>query len=163
MIHGRVKAFFLVLALALVPQMAGAVLPDEILADPKLEARARDISEGLRCLVCQNESIDDSNADLARDLRIIVRERLQAGDTDEQVVSYITARYGDYVLLKPPFNAETFILWGSPALFLLFGAGAILLWFRGRRQEAEEAGTLANKALTQAERDRLKAILDEDK
>jgi len=103
---------------------AHAVQPDEMLADPALEARARSISAELRCLVCQNQSIDDSNAPLARDLRLLVRERLKANDTDEQVRDYIVERYGDFVLLKPPMNAETLLLWLTPILVLL---GAIWL------------------------------------
>jgi len=105
---------------------APAVTPDEILADKALEARARDISAGLRCLVCQNQSIDDSDAPLAHDLRVLVRERLTAGDTDQAVRDYIVARYGDFVLLKPPFNAETALLWLMP-LLVLVGA-ALFIW-----------------------------------
>jgi len=102
-----------------------AVEPSEMLKDPALEARARAISRELRCLVCQNQSIDDSNADLAHDLRLIVRERLAAGDSDRQVEAYLVARYGDYVLLDPPLKAKTLLLWFGPPLLLLIGAGAI--------------------------------------
>ncbi|HRX04273.1 MAG TPA: cytochrome c-type biogenesis protein CcmH, partial [Anaerolineae bacterium] len=94
-------------------------MPDEVLADPALEARARTLSQDLRCLVCQNQSIDDSNAPLARDLRIIVRERLSAGDTDKQVIDYLVTRYGNYVLLKPPLQADTLLLWIGPAIAFL--------------------------------------------
>ena len=97
---------------------AAAVEPDEILADAALEARARDISKELRCLVCQNQSIDDSNAKLARDLRLLVRERITKGDSNRQVIAYIVARYGDFVLLKPPFKATTWALWLGPPLIL---------------------------------------------
>ena len=107
-----------------------AIRPGEVLKDPKLEARARHIGSELRCLVCQNESIDDSDADLAHDLRVLVRKRLKAGDTDEQVKAYIVARYGNYVLLKPPFLAETYLLWFGPLLFLLAGAGVAFLYYR---------------------------------
>lgn len=113
-----------------------AVQPDEILADPALEARAREISKELRCLVCQNESIDDSNADLARDLRLLVRERLLAGDTDRQVIDYLVARYGEFVLLKPRFSAQNAALWlVGPAAFLI-GLGVIALFLRSRRPSA---------------------------
>ncbi len=98
--------------------------PDEILSDPTLEARARGLSVGLRCLVCQNQSIDDSNAPLARDLRVLVRERLKAGDSDKAVLDYVVQRYGDFVLLRPPINAGTVLLWVAP-LLLLAGAGAL--------------------------------------
>lgn len=104
---------------------ARAVEPDEVLPDPALEARARTLSEGLRCLVCQNQSIDDSHAALARDLRLLVRERLTAGDSDTQVRDFLVARYGDFVLLKPPFEADTLLLWGLP--FLVLGAGGLAL------------------------------------
>ena len=103
-----------------------AVLPDEVLQDQALEARARDISSHLRCLVCQNESIDDSNAPLARDLRLIVRERLKAGDTDTEVVDYLVARYGEFVLLKPRLNSETILLWLAPLLIIVIAGGAII-------------------------------------
>ena len=108
-----------------------AVQPDEILSDPKLEKRAREISKGLRCLVCQNQSIDDSNADLAKDLRLIVRERLVAGDSDKQVEEYLIDRYGNYVLLEPPVNSQTMILWLGPLIILLFGMVAVAIWYRG--------------------------------
>ena len=101
---------------------AFAVQPDEVLKDPAMEARAREISKELRCLVCQNQSIDDSNAPLARDLRVLVRERLVAGDDNTDVLGYITARYGDYVLLRPPFKASTYVLWIGPVIILLLGA-----------------------------------------
>ena len=110
------KALFLGLVLCLAAVSAGAVNPDEMLDDPALEARAREISKGLRCLVCQNQSIDDSDADLARDLRVLVRERLAAGDSDGQVIGYVVSRYGDFVLMRPPFKAATYALWLGPAL-----------------------------------------------
>ena len=106
---------------------AWAVLPDEVLADPALETRARNLSHELRCMVCQNQSIDDSNADLARDLRVLVRERLQAGDSDRQVIDYVVARYGEFVLLKPRFSARNALLWGTPILLLLIGGAVIFV------------------------------------
>jgi len=113
---------------------AFAVNPDEMLKDPALEARARTISEGLRCLVCQNESIDDSDADLAHEIRVLVRERLTAGDTDQQVVQYLVDRYGEYVLLKPVFAWHTLILWvAAPSLLVV---GGIVLFIAGRRRRA---------------------------
>jgi len=112
-----------------------AVLPDEILDDPVLEARAREVSKDLRCLVCQNQSIDDSDAELARDLRLIVRERLVAGDNNDQVKDYLVDRYGIYVLLNPPINIQTILLWVGPLIILLFGLIAVFLWYRGRKKE----------------------------
>ncbi len=123
----------LLLAL-LLPAAAGAVEPSEMLKDPALEARARAISQEIRCLVCQNQTIDDSNADLAHDLRVILRERLQAGDTDQQVKDYLTARYGDFILLKPPFRARTLLLWIGPALIFLAGAAVIAFAALRRRR-----------------------------
>ncbi|WP_345900008.1 cytochrome c-type biogenesis protein, partial [Martelella sp. UBA3392] len=110
----------------LLPICAAAVEPDEMLSDPALEARAREISAELRCMVCQNQSIDDSNADLARDLRLLVRDRLAEGDSDDEVIDYVVSRYGEFVLLKPRFSPHTWLLWGAPALLILLGA--IGLW-----------------------------------
>jgi cytochrome c-type biogenesis protein CcmH len=135
---------------------AAAVEPDEILADAALEARARDISKELRCLVCQNQSIDDSNAKLARDLRLLVRERITKGDSNRQVIAYIVARYGDFVLLKPPFKATTWALWLGPPLILMIGFLAVILWFRRRRSAAVEA-----RPLSDVEQARLGALLDD--
>ena len=112
-----------------------AVTPDEVLADPALEARARAISEQLRCLVCQNQSIDDSDADLAHDLRVLVRERIMAGDTDQQAIDYIVARYGEFVLLKPKFSLQNALLWGTPAVLLLAGGIFVLAGARARRRK----------------------------
>ena len=136
------------------PAMA-ATNPDEILADPVLEQRARDLSKELRCLVCQNQSIDDSDADLARDLRRIVREELLAGKSDAEIIEYLTARYGDFVLLKPPVKPATWGLWFGPALVLLVAAGGIAAYVRRRRRE-EDAPPLSPE-----ERARLEALLDE--
>ena len=120
--------------LAALPFAAGAVEPDEILDDPVLEARAREISKDLRCVVCQNQDIDSSNAGVARDLRLLVRERLTAGDTNAEAIEFIRARYGDYVLLKPPFKPETYALWLAPALLVLLGAGAVIVVLRSSQK-----------------------------
>ena len=124
-----VSALLLLLAVA---QPALAIQPGEMLSDPRLEARARTIDRELRCLVCQNENIDDSEADLAHDLRLLVRRRVLAGDSNDQVKQYIVARYGDYVLLKPPFDVETYLLWFAPVLLLLGGAGIAFAFYRNR-------------------------------
>ncbi|MEO8926600.1 MAG: cytochrome c-type biogenesis protein, partial [Caulobacteraceae bacterium] len=116
---------------------ARAVLPDEQLADPKLEARARTIGGELRCVVCQNQTIDDSDAALARDLRIILRERLTAGDSDRQTIAFIVQRYGTFVLLKPPFDGQTVILWLGPLLVLAGGGAAVALYLRRRMAGAD--------------------------
>ncbi len=105
---------------------AHAVQPDEVLANPQLESRARNLSEGFRCLVCQNQSIDESDASLARDLRILIRERLTKGDSDQQITDFVVARYGDYVLLRPRFAARTIILWATPFLIIMIGLGYFL-------------------------------------
>ena len=139
---------------------ARSVEPDEILADRALETRARAISSGLRCLVCQNQSIDDSNAPLARDLRVLVRERLKAGDSDAAVVGYIVDRYGEFVLLRPRLSRETVLLWGAPFLLL---AGALLVLWRSWRPVGGPSGA-ANPAmppLTEAERARLEKLLQD--
>jgi cytochrome c-type biogenesis protein CcmH len=112
--------------------LALAVEPSEMLKDPALEARARTLSAGLRCLVCQNQSIDDSNADLAADLRVLIRERLTAGDTDQQAVDYLVARYGEFILLKPEFNWHTALLWLAPPAVLLFGGALAVAVYRRR-------------------------------
>jgi cytochrome c-type biogenesis protein CcmH len=145
----------LVFILMLIASPLWAVEPDEILADPVLEARARDISKGLRCLVCQNESIDESHASLARDLRILVRERLVSGDSDDQTVDFIVERYGEYVLLQPRAIGSTLLLWGAGPLMLLLAAGMGFIYLRGR-SSANEPG---NDALSDAEETRLREIL----
>ena len=144
----------LLLAGLAVPALA--VMPDEVLGDPALEARARAISRDLRCLVCQNQSIDDSNAPLARDLRLLVRERLSAGDGDAEVVDYVVRRYGDYVLLKPPFKASTYALWLGPAAILLVAGTGMAIYLRNRRR-AVQAGDAA--PLDDEERRRLDRLL----
>ncbi len=141
---GRIALALLALALYALP--ARAVEPDEVLADPQLEARARDLSRDLRCVVCQNQSIDDSDAPLARDLRILVRERLKSGDSDREVKEFLVARYGDYVLLRPRFGAATFLLWGAPLLVLAGGGLWVLGVIRGRKvgtaSEARQTASL---------------------
>jgi cytochrome c-type biogenesis protein CcmH len=112
-----------------------AVLPDEVLKDPVLEARARVLSQDLRCLVCQNQAIDDSNAPLARDLRLIVRERLTAGDSDEQVIAYLVSRYGNFVLLKPPFQSNTALLWLAPFIMLLIAIAVAAAYLLRRKPD----------------------------
>lgn len=143
------------LLLALTGAPALAVDPSEILSDPKLESRARVISTDLRCLVCQNQSIDDSDADLAKDLRILVRQRLTAGDTNEQIFDFVVARYGDFVLLKPPFKAKTILLWAGPAALLVIGILGIAVYFRRRAEATEDASPLSAE-----EEHRLEALLD---
>ena len=134
---------------------ANAVQPDEVLQDPALEARARAISANLRCLACQNQSIDDSDAPLAKDLRVLVRERLKAGDSDAEIVDFVVARYGEFVLLKPRLSPQTLILWfATPALFLAALAG-IAVWLRRRR-----SAVAAPTPLSRAEKQRLKKILE---
>jgi cytochrome c-type biogenesis protein CcmH len=132
-----------------------AVQPDEMIADPALEARAREISRELRCLVCQNQSIDDSDAELARDLRVLVRERLSAGDSNRQVLDYVVSRYGDFVLLKPPFKATTWILWLAPAVFVV-GGGVMAALFLMRR-----AVRTAPPALSEDEERRLAELIED--
>ena len=140
---------------------AFAVDPDEILANPTLETRARDISQNLRCLVCQNQSIDDSDAPLAKDLRVLVRERLVAGDADDEVIRYVVARYGDYVLLKPPLKMATVGLWAGPFLIFLLGAMAVAMFMR-RNAQGRGREAAPGMPLSEAEKQRLKALLDGD-
>jgi cytochrome c-type biogenesis protein CcmH len=148
----------IVLLAALIgPSALWAVQPDEVLKDPVLEARARALSKELRCMVCQNESIDDSEAPLAHDLRVLVRERLQAGYTDQQVLDFLVARYGEFVLLKPPLSWHTVALWGLPPGVLLVGAVMIVLDLR-RRKRAQGSLDGADD-LTAAEQARLAALL----
>ena len=146
-----------VLLIAVGVPVASAVEPSERVADPALEARARTISRELRCLVCQNESIDESNAPLAHDLRLLVRKRLVAGDTDQQVLNYVVARYGVFVLLDPPFEPMTWLLWLGPPVLVL-GAGAALLLRVGWRRGPDP--TLPS--LTREERDRASELLGEN-
>ena len=148
----------LLVVLALASPAALAVQPDEMLSDAALETRARTLSKELRCMVCQNQSIDDSDAPLARDLRILVRERLQAGDSDRQVIDFLVARYGEFVLLKPRFSAHTALLWLGPVAVLLVGAFGLFLIARRGRVDSDAAGT-DGPQLTAAEEARLSEIL----
>jgi cytochrome c-type biogenesis protein CcmH len=134
----RSAPFLVLLAALLVASMASAVEPDEILKDPVLEARARAIGAELRCLVCQNQSIDDSDADLAHDLRLLIRARLKAGDSDTEIERYIVTRYGDYVLLKPPFETKTALLWLGPGLLLMIAFGSSFIFYRRRHTSSEK-------------------------
>ena len=137
---------------------AYAVQPDEIMADPAKEARARDLSRELRCMVCQNQSIDDSDAPLARDLRLLVRERIASGDSDRQVIDFLVARYGEFVLLKPRFSPHTLLLWLLPPLALAGGGLALWLYSR-RRSKGDGAGDPALLHLTEEEQARLERLL----
>ena len=143
-------AFFLFLA-SLSPALA--VNPDEVLPDPALEARARAISAELRCMVCQNQSIDDSNAELAKDLRVLVRERLANGDSDDAVIDYVVSRYGEFVLLKPRLETKTMILWGMPILLLFIGAMTLLV--AALKRSRQSRGT----PLSDDEKEKLKKLL----
>lgn len=138
---------------------AHAVTPDEMLDDPALEQRARDISAGLRCLVCQNQSIDESDAELAKDLRVLVRQRLVEGDSDDQVVGYIVSRYGQFVLLKPRFSAQTLLLWAVPFIVLLIGL-AYLIVSAGRRRTVQTGTPLS--AEEQADLEKVLGSRDRD-
>jgi cytochrome c-type biogenesis protein CcmH len=151
-----VKATLALLALLLLAPAALAVEPSERLANPELEARARALSEQLRCLVCQNETIDESNAPLAHDLRVLLRQRIAAGDTDAQAVKFITDRYGDFVLLKPPVEPATYVLWFGPIAVLLLAAGGALVYLRHRTAATPVA------PLSAAEQHRIERLLKED-
>ena len=145
----------LLLAWSFTGPIAQAVEPSERLVDPVLEARARHLSEELRCLVCQNESIDESSAPLAHDLRVLLRERIQAGDSDAQAVKFLTDRYGDFVLLKPPVEPATYVLWFGPLAVLLLAAGGALLYLRRRKALAPAT------PLSAAEQSRIEKLLRE--
>ena len=148
----RALAAILLLLAACAPSLA--VQPSEMLDDPALEERARNLSAGLRCMVCQNQSIDDSDAELARDLRVLVRERIAAGETDEEVIDYVVSRYGEFVLLQPRFSARNALLWATPAVLLAIG-GVFLVLHASRRRRPAPA------ALSAEEEARLKDILGE--
>ena len=134
-----------------------ALQPNEVLKDPALEARARALSKDIRCLVCQNQSIDDSNADLARDLRVLVRERLQKGDSDPEILDFLVKRYGDFVLLKPPVKVSTYLLWYGPIGIFILGVMGLIVFFRNRR--VVPARTTAG--LSADEEKRIAALLDD--
>ena len=146
----------MLVVLAVFSSFAHAVTPDEVLQDPALEMRARTISQLLRCVVCQNQSIDDSNAPLAHDLRVIVRERLVSGDTDKQAIDFIVHRYGNFVLLNPPMQLDTLALWGGPTLFLLIAA---IGFGRYLRRRSTEQATETPVALTTIEQERIAELL----
>ncbi len=153
------RVFAVIFALMLLgPPLAHAVQPDEIMADPAKEARARELSRELRCMVCQNQSIDDSEAPLARDLRILVRERIAAGDSDSQVIDFLVARYGEFVLLKPRFERQTLLLWLLTPFVL--ACGGLALWLQARRR-SHKAGEAA-ASLTPEEEARLAALMSND-
>jgi cytochrome c-type biogenesis protein CcmH len=149
----RLARLALLLAL-LAPGVAMAVTPDEMLKDPALEARARDLSRELRCMVCQNQSIDDSEAPLAHDIRVLVRQRLKAGDSNRQVLDFLVARYGEFVLLKPRLEPSTLLLWGLPPAVLLIGAIVLFIGARRRR-----AATATPAALTPEEEKKLSTLV----
>ena len=151
----RRLAMIAVLLALFAPTAAFAVEPDEILKDPVLEARARNLSSELRCLVCQNQSIDDSAAPLARDLRLLVRERLEKGDSDSQVLNFLVARYGEFVLLKPRFELQNLLLWGLPPFALV--AGMIALFVSARRRRSVN---LQAQALSPAEQQRIATLVE---
>jgi cytochrome c-type biogenesis protein CcmH len=148
-------AFVIALVAAFASTAALAVTPDEMLKDPALEARARHLSQELRCMVCQNQSIDDSEAPLAHDLRVLVRDRLTAGDSDRQVLDYLVARYGEFVLLKPPFALRTLVLWGLPPLALIAGMVGLVAALRRRRSLTSEPAPLST-----AEQRRLATLVE---
>ena len=139
------KAYFVIIGILLFPLTALAVDPGEILKDSKLEKRARAISKGLRCVVCQNQSIDDSDAQLARDLRILVRNRILVGDSDTAVLDYVVSRYGDFVLLKPPVKGVTLVLWFGPVLITLAGLIGLILFYRRQKIRLNNLIQLNNK------------------
>lgn len=152
-----VTAFVVVMLLGFSPGPAHAILAGEALDDPVLETRARDIGKELRCLVCQNQSIDDSNAPLAKDLRRLVRERLEAGDSNQAVKDYIVERYGDYVLLKPPFKPTTYALWLGPGAMLLIAGWGVVGYLRRQSRRIP----VAEAPLDDDERRRLDSLLDD--
>ncbi|MCR4378036.1 MAG: cytochrome c-type biogenesis protein CcmH [Rhodospirillales bacterium] len=154
----------LILGVAL-PFAAAALEPSEVLSDPALEARAREVGKQLRCVVCQNQSIDDSNAELAGDMRLLVRERIQAGDSNSEVLAYMVDRYGDYVLLNPPFKASTVVLWVGPPAIGILGLLWVVSFYRRRAGDAggDDVGQTSQAAtLSDEERRRLNALLKDD-
>ena len=141
------KGIFTIVAILFFPLAVLAVDPGEILKDPNLERRARSISKGLRCVVCQNQSIDDSDAQLARDLRILVRNRIVAGDSDTAVIDYVVSRYGDFVLLKPPVKGVTLVLWFGPIFITLAGLIGLILFFRRQKIDSKDLVQMDNKEI----------------
>jgi cytochrome c-type biogenesis protein CcmH len=154
------RGLAILFALAVIASPAAhAVQPDEVMADPTKEARARNLSRELRCMVCQNQSIDDSEAPLARDLRLLVRERIASGDSDKQVIDFLVARYGEFVLLNPRFERQTLLLWLVPPLVLI--GGGLALWIHARRRPQREVAEPT--ALTPEEKARLAALMSGDR
>lgn len=153
----RMRGLLLALALALAPLTAGALSPDELLPDPEQEARARAISAELRCVVCQSESIDDSNAEIARDLRALVRERIVAGDSDAEVLDYVVDRYGEFVLLRPRVSAANMPLWLAGPVLLIFGGALAAAFVRRRAREQARPKT----SLSAEEQARIDALMKE--
>ncbi len=151
------KAINCILCLVWLCAPAWAVEPNEVLSDPALEQRARNLSQQLRCLVCRNESIDESNAGLARDLRLLVRERLETGDSDTEVMNFVVTRYGEYVLLKPDSTGANWLLWASGPLTLLFAAGVVVSFSRRRAKDPQTAAA----ALSAEETEALRKLLDD--
>ncbi|MDH5188650.1 MAG: cytochrome c-type biogenesis protein CcmH [Rhodospirillaceae bacterium] len=140
---------------------ASAIEPDEILADPALEMRAREVSKQLRCVVCQNQSIDDSNAELARDMRLLVRDRMLAGDSNQNVLDYMVDRYGDYVLLEPPLKASTMLLWYGPFILIVLGLIGVVFYYR-KQPKGAQPGSEASAELSSEERAKLKSVLSDN-
>jgi cytochrome c-type biogenesis protein CcmH len=157
----KLLASLVIAAVMLGGQAAYAVQPDEVMADPAKEARARELSRELRCMVCQNQSIDDSDAPLARDLRLLVRERIASGDSDNQVIDFLVARYGEFVLLKPRFTPHTLLLWLLPP-FALAGGGLALWFYSRRRSDNSGSPTDPSLHLTEEEEARLERLLATD-
>lgn len=153
---GRTNPLWLLLCVLLFSSLAHAVEPDEKLADPALEARARALTAELRCVVCQNQSVDDSDAPLAKDIRVLVRERIMAGDTDEEVIDYIVARYGRFVLLNPPLSGDTVLLWFGPGILLVVGLALAYLYVRRLNR-----APVAPQPLSPAEEDTVKRIIED--
>ena len=154
----RVTILAILLLMALPVVGVDAVQPNEVLSDRELEARARTLSKDIRCLVCQNQSIDDSNAGLARDLRVLVRQRLTKGDSDEQIFDFLVNRYGDFVLLKPPVKSSTYALWYGPIVIFIFGVIGLIVFLRGRRPLAASQ----TAALSVDEERRISALFDKN-
>lgn len=151
-------AIILIAILVMTAAAARAVEPDEKLSDPALEARARALTQELRCVVCQNQSVDDSDAPLARDVRILVRERIAAGDSDEDVRDFIVARYGKFVLLRPPFEGDTVLLWLAPGLILIVGLGLAFVYMRRLRRTADVPAPLSR-----AEEERVARLIEDER
>ncbi|WP_135080773.1 cytochrome c-type biogenesis protein [Terasakiella sp. SH-1] len=154
------KLLVILAALMVLPFVADAVEPDEIMKDPALEARAREVSKDLRCVVCQNQSIDDSNSGIAKKMRVLVRDRIAKGDSNQEVKDYLVSRYGDFVLLKPPVKAKTMVLWFGPAIMVAIGLIGIMFYYRRRAKQT--ASTTGAAPLSAKEKARLEALLKEE-